>query len=386
MVPEVNDLQEEIRLAELYSYGILDTEEEEDFSQLLDLATGITGCPMAAISFIDKDRQWFKSKRNIPMRQTRRDIAFCHYTIRQDGVMLVQDAREDSRFRHSPLVTDTPHIVFYAGAPILGHTGKKLGTVCVLDSSHERELNEEQRKSLMIIANQVSRLMELKRKNQSLIKYTNRLIEAEKSLQRLSIREEESERSFIAQQLHENFAQTLAATKLYLDFAESEKDLTTTFLARSKNNIDMIIDEIKVLSNYINPVDTRQADPRFLLRDFVDQWSMGSDIEVDFTLDSPESLPTEAGLHIYRILQNLLALAQADGAKHIDIQIHRRDELEILVRYLQQEQSLQDPSKLLKLKKSISIAQAEGGRLNINTDSENYVNIYVHLPIAQPVY
>ena len=96
---DLPDLQEEMRLADLYSFGILDSEQEEDFSQLVELAANITNCQMAAISFIDKDRQWFKAVKNMEANQTSRDIAFCRYTIQQDGIMLVPDTKKDPRFQ-----------------------------------------------------------------------------------------------------------------------------------------------------------------------------------------------------------------------------------------------------------------------------------------------
>lgn len=124
---ELPDLQEEMRLADLYSFGILDSEDEEDFTQLVELAANITNCQMAAISFIDKDRQWFKAIKNIGTKQTTRDVAFCRYTIQQDGIMLVPDAKKDPRFQDNPLVNGEPHIHFYAGAPIRSSSGHKLG-------------------------------------------------------------------------------------------------------------------------------------------------------------------------------------------------------------------------------------------------------------------
>lgn len=382
MLSEAIDLQEEIRLADLYSYGILDTEEEEDFSQLLDLAASITHCPMAAITFIDKDRQWLKSVKNIGPRETSREIAFCHYTIKQDGVMLVQDARQDTRFRSNPLVTGDPHIVFYAGAPIQSLSGQKLGSVCVLDSSSERHLTPYQRKSLQVIANQVSRLLELRRKNSSLINYTNKLIEAEKALHRMSIKEEETERNFIAHQLHENFAQTLAATKLYLEFAETEKDLSASFLAKSKANVEHIINEIRLLCNYIRPVDAHQSNARFLINDFIEQWSTSSAMEVEFSMETEENLPAATGLHIYRLLQTVLPLTKTYKATKLDLQITQHDGIEMELCYMPNEHNYQDPSKLLLLKKSISLAQTEGGRLQISSSPEGMHRISIFLPLS----
>lgn len=377
---ELPDLQEEMRLADLYSFGILDSEDEEDFTQLVELAANITNCQMAAISFIDKDRQWLKAIKNIGTKQTSREVAFCRYTIQQDGIMLVPDAKKDPRFQDNPLVNGEPHIHFYAGAPIRSSSGHKLGTVCVLDSISNRNLNKFQLDALHTIANQVSRLMDLRRKNKSLINYTNKLIEAEKALHRLSIKEEEKERSFIAHQLHENFAQTLAATKLYIEFAQTEKDLSESFLIKSRENIEHIINEIRLLCNYIKPIDAYQADAKLLIHELVDQWTINNRITVDFTMELEEQLVPASGLTIYRLLQTVLPLVKTYRAQQLELSIQQEMDIQLKFRYRPQTNSVVDPAKLLLLKKSISMAQAEGGQLLVNRTADGMHQIDIRLP------
>ncbi|KYP14540.1 GAF domain-containing sensor histidine kinase [Flavihumibacter sp. CACIAM 22H1] len=382
MKNELPDLREEMRLADLYSFGILDTEEEEDFSQLVELAARITNCPMAAISFIDKDRQWFKAIKNLGVRQTGRDVSFCQHTIQQDGVLIVSDASTDARFQSSPFVTGNPNISFYAGAPISSLSGQKLGAVCVLDSAQNRALSKFQQESLQTIANQISRLLELKRKNKSLINYTNKLIEAEKALHRLSIKEEETERNFIANQLHENFAQTLAATKLYIEFAETEKDLAADFLAKSKNNLEHIINEIRLLCNYIKPSDKYQASPTLLINDYVQQWSLNSNVELTYSMQiQDQDLPAETGLSIYRLLQTVLPLTKTYRVRKLALSIALNSSIEISVVYQPSTNATVDPSQLLLLKKSISMAQAEGGQLQVTRTPEGAHQIQIQLPL-----
>lgn len=377
---QLPDLLEEMRLADLYSFGILDSEEEEDFSQLVELAANITNCQMAAISFIDKDRQWFKAVKNIGFKETRRDIAFCHYTIQKDEIMLVPDASQDPRFRNNPLVLDAPFINFYAGAPIGTSSGQKVGTVCVLDSSSNRQLSRFQLDALQTIANQVSRLMELRRKNKSLINYTNKLIEAEKALHRLSIKEEEKERSFIAHQLHENFAQTLAATKLYIEFAQTEKDLSESFLIKSKENIEHIINEIRLLCNYIKPIDEFQANAQLLITEFVDQWAVNNRVEINFKMNLEETVAPASGLTIYRLLQTVLPLTKTYRVQQLEISIQQELDIQLKFRYRPQTNSVVDPAKLLLLKKSISMTQAEGGQLQVNRTPDGIHLIDIRLP------
>lgn len=155
------------RLAALHRYHILDTPSEPEFDDFTALATLICGTPIALISLVDSDRQWFKSKIGIGASQTPREIAFCDHAIRGVGVMEVPDAIADERFRDNPLVRGAPDIRFYAGAPLTTKEGFNLGTLCVIDRV-PRRLTAEQRDGLERLARGVLRQMELRRATQSL--------------------------------------------------------------------------------------------------------------------------------------------------------------------------------------------------------------------------
>lgn len=138
---------EEDRLKALNSYHILDTPPEAEFDRLTALASSICDVPIALISLIDEDRQWFKSKVGIDIDETRRCVAFCSLTIMSNGILEVEDARTDDRFKDNPMVTGAPHIQFYAGFPLIDPAGFKLGTICVIDVKPGK-LNGEQRIAL----------------------------------------------------------------------------------------------------------------------------------------------------------------------------------------------------------------------------------------------
>jgi len=125
---------EAARLAALHRYAILDTPAEAAFDRITRLISRIFQKPIAMINLVDAERQWFKSCFGLDVKETGRDIAFCAYTILENEVLIVSDALEDARFRDNPLVTGTPHIRFYAGAPLITRGGFKLGTLCLIDT------------------------------------------------------------------------------------------------------------------------------------------------------------------------------------------------------------------------------------------------------------
>jgi PAS domain S-box-containing protein len=121
------------RLAALHALSILDTPQEERFDRITRMAARALDVPMALVSLVDADRQWFKSCVGLDAEETPRGVSFCGHAILQDGTFVVADALEDPRFADNPLVVGEPHIRFYAGQPLRSPEGHRVGTLCVLD-------------------------------------------------------------------------------------------------------------------------------------------------------------------------------------------------------------------------------------------------------------
>ncbi|HWZ54118.1 MAG TPA: ATP-binding protein [Candidatus Acidoferrales bacterium] len=153
---------EAARLESLHRYDVLDTLPEQEFDDLSRLAALICGTPIALVSLIDTNRQWFKARIGIEQSETPRDVAFCAHAILEPGVMVVPDAMTDERFRTNPLVTGDPNLRFYAGAPLITQDGHALGTLCVADRT-PRELSAEQLDSLRALSRLVVNELELRR-------------------------------------------------------------------------------------------------------------------------------------------------------------------------------------------------------------------------------
>jgi len=168
------DTTEQDRLKTLQLYDIMDTAAEKAFDDLTRLASVICETPIALVSLVGDKRQWFKSRIGLDATETPREHAFCAHAIRQDKIMIVEDATKDFRFSGNPLVTGDPNIRFYAGAPLQVQDGTKLGTLCVIDNK-SRVLTDTQLQALEILKNSIVTLLEF-RKAQNDIKAMEKIL------------------------------------------------------------------------------------------------------------------------------------------------------------------------------------------------------------------
>lgn len=173
MIPDTS--QEALRQRALDRYRIVDSLSEEAYDDIVRVASELCDAPMALVTLIDRDRQWFKATtglEDMTERQTSREVAFCDHAIRTpQQLMEINDAREDSRFADNPFVTGDPNIRFYAGAPLVTPGGEAIGTVCVLDRE-PRMLTQAQRAGLKSLARLAMTLMESRHREQMLTRAT----------------------------------------------------------------------------------------------------------------------------------------------------------------------------------------------------------------------
>lgn len=167
IIPAIPSNEKE-RLSELFSFSILDTLSEKEYDSITTIASEICQTEIALITFVDNNRQWFKSKIGLDVPETSRDVAFCAHAINKPyEILIVDDAHQDMRFFDNPLVLGFPYIHFYAGVPLVTENGLPLGTLCVIDSA-PKKLSDTQIKSLHALSFQVVSLLELRRKKTQL--------------------------------------------------------------------------------------------------------------------------------------------------------------------------------------------------------------------------
>jgi GAF domain-containing protein len=150
-------------LAAVHRYSAAGAASARELDDLARLASRFCGTPLALVSSVERERQAFHARVGTSLNETPRDVAFCAHAILGGDVMEVPDAAADARFVENPLVTDEPHVRFYAGAPLVTPDGFAIGTLCVLDR-RPRELTEEQRDGLRVLARQVMAQLELARR------------------------------------------------------------------------------------------------------------------------------------------------------------------------------------------------------------------------------
>lgn len=161
--PAPSSSAENRRLELLSQYSIMDTEPEEEFDRLARLSTQLFHVPIALVSIVGRDRQFFKARVGLDVCATSREVSFCSHAIEQDGILVIPDAIHDERFASNPLVLGPPFIRFYAGKPLVTPGGEKLGTICLIDTEPRTGFSAEDQRNLSDIAALVMDRLEMRR-------------------------------------------------------------------------------------------------------------------------------------------------------------------------------------------------------------------------------
>jgi len=375
---------EEFRLNDLLKYNILDTAFEDDYQDLAILAAEICNCPIAVISFIDSDRQWIKSANIRTISETKRDDAICAYTILKEEVMVIKDVTKDERFLNNEFNTEQFSIGFYAGAPIISINGFALGAICVIDKDAKHIFSESKRNALKIIAKQISKLLELRLQYKLMIENTALLLEYEKKITQLTLINHDNEKSFIANELHENFAQTLTGIKFFIESAEQSNDNRQEFLKKSKENISDLIKQLKVFTKLMLPTTIEYDNYVEVINELIIEFGKNNDVKIKLTFNNKfKFLEAKMGLTMFRIMENHLNIAKESRAKNICIIIEKTIDIFIQISHDGNPATGNKEAKDLLLRNTITRVDILKGRL-IELKYEKDQNVLeIHIPIAK---
>jgi len=229
------------RLSALRKYNILDSLPEEEYQDIVSLASSICETPISLITLIDEKRQWFKAKFGIDGSETERKDAFCSHTIMQNDIFEVEDALQDSRFADNPYVLGDPYVRFYAGIPVTTYEGFNLGSLCVIDTK-PKNLSDFQKRALELLMKQVASLLEsrlksimLEEKNLEIIQQKE-IIEYQNDYQRKVL-------SIISHDLRSPLVQTYGVTQILTmddDVSESVKLLAKELQMNTQDALNML--------------------------------------------------------------------------------------------------------------------------------------------------
>lgn len=243
---------EDERLVALKSYNIFDTGEEQDYDALTSLASAICQIPIALITFIDENRQWFKSHHGTEHTENSRELSFCAHAIAStDDITIVEDAREDKRFVDNPMVTGPTKVTFYAGVPLVNDEGYALGTLCVIDQE-VRSLSESQKTALKTLARQVVDKIELRRKVLTLEKSNQQLMNSNVLIQKFA--------SMAAHDIKNPLSSILLTSQALKRRYEKSPDDKNVLL------VDMNIEASKNLLQLVEEMLAYSKDPSLLLQ------------------------------------------------------------------------------------------------------------------------
>lgn len=299
-----NPKTESQRIAALRSLNILDTLPEQEYDQITKLVASICDTPIALISLLDEDRQWFKSKVGVDHCETDKKYSFCNYAIHsEDELMEVSDAREDERFKKNPLVEGETQVVFYAGVPLRNKDGYALGTLCVIDYQL-RTLSQKQKEGLMFLANQVIKLFELHSINRGLKKTQKQLKEKNAQL-----------RNFAGVVSHDmkmplaNMIVTIDVLKA--KYKESLDSAGFEYLNSLKKSSFQLSDYItNILTHYesdsitSNKKSLEEFDVYTLVEDIIEMLDIGDDCVITFPEENTDIFTNRVALE--QILLNLI--------------------------------------------------------------------------------
>lgn len=294
---------EKERLKNLHKYKVLDSLPEEEYDAITKIASTICNTPIALVSLVDEERQWFKSKVGLDAEETPRDYAFCaHAILEPDEIFEVENAKEDERFVDNPLTVNDPNIIFYAGAPLNTSEGFSLGALCVIDNQ-PKKLNKDQKEALKLLAKQVVKLLELRNNNAKLTKANTKIKKLNENL------------NDFAYKLSHDLKSPLNNISFLIDVLKTdysnvfENDTVKDYFNMISNRISYMENFVSDMLNHTKMTNMKIVHESFNLKELVDNIIKNIDVENKIEINS-EDLDTtifSSKISFLQIFQNLIS-------------------------------------------------------------------------------
>lgn len=370
-------LNEQQRLADLLALNVLDTPNEKVYDDLAELASLVTGCPIAMVSFVDQERLWFKARKNFALQEVPREYSFCSYTIETDDVLVIEDTLNDVRFAEINYTNESREIRFYAAAPLLLNNGSRLGTVCVMDYE-PRQLSTQQQKSLQLIASQVTNLLQQKSIDAQKTEWVTNKLQIEKATLQYRIQQQEEERELISNDLRTNFASVIQKC------TDTLRRPNSISVVEAIQRLEMLQKDMEQLASNLIPFKiSSEAIPCFqkLVADFKESSSFNAQFLI--TGDEDTTQPRQI-LALYRILSELLCAYEQSRAYEMSITVQLNfGAIAELILIAEGDRSLLDSDEWqIVMNETAYRAQIAGGNFESDRDSLNNRILRVSLPLA----
>jgi signal transduction histidine kinase len=375
---------EELRLFDLASYDLQDSDTEEEFDRLSELAAQYFNCPIAMITVMDRERQWFKGKTGTAETGNTRELSFCSHTMLLDEVMVVEDASKDERFFDNPFVSGDFNIRFYAGAPIISTDGYKLGTVCIYDIK-PKKLSALKRKALMLFSKQVTKLLELRKKNILLRQRAAEMINFKSDIFGRFIQRQEADKKEIAFNLHEDFAQGIAAVMMILQMSMKNNPTGSGLISKAILQLKEILVNIRDLSYTITPHIPDWISTDQLVLEFIEKITTAYPFKI--TVENTGQLKngsTDNTLCAIRIIdQWLKVLQKKKSVSHVHITVLYDEQFVVSIQDNGAAESLTERKKEVFENIVYDRARALGGKVELSGSAAGKNLLKVLLPLMQ---
>ncbi len=330
MVREIRHMSNPNVLHSLHNNNQLLYNNEETLNSLLELAANIYDCNIGLICIYYKKQFFVKAVYGISNPTKITSFTFCEHIV-QRGAFYTLDAALDKQFCDSPIVTHGPKLTFVTGTPLFSQSGEVMGSICVGSSTPKASFDNSQLHYLEKIANQVTSYLLLNNDNISLQNEKNKLTDISAQVSKSLLNEYDLQDEYVAQELHENFAQTLSATKSYLESVSMANDLNPQMIQKIKENINDVLKDVKRLSHSIMPSTISHISYTPLLQDYLQQFSKDQLIKIKAHFIEPLlKEDVVIPIHVFKILQYKLKNIQQRKPTIIDISFNKTNNILVI--------------------------------------------------------